>query len=145
MGSFVTLELEEVEHKRHSCRLSTEQIWVKNRADVNSSPYVCHLHQNLHQHHYEKHHHHNNRFTATKNNIFPFSCPSTSIPTYMGQTDSPCYHSERSPRQRTYSLIISNFCTQASWRLYEIRKPPNSLFTTSNLCTNTVYGTFHLE
>ena len=36
MGSFVTVEAhEEVEHKRHSCKLSTEQILVSNRADIN--------------------------------------------------------------------------------------------------------------
>lgn len=35
MGSFVTVEHEEVEHKRHSCKLSTEQILVTNRADKN--------------------------------------------------------------------------------------------------------------
>ena len=36
MGSFVTVEAhEEVEHKRHSCKLSTEQILVTNREDMN--------------------------------------------------------------------------------------------------------------
>ena len=35
MGSFVTVEHEEVEHKIHSCKLSTEQILVTNRADMN--------------------------------------------------------------------------------------------------------------
>ena len=34
---------------------------------------------------------------------------------------------------RAYGQITSNFLTQASWRLYEIRQPPTSLCTTSNI------------
>ena len=34
--------------------------------------------------------------------------------------------------------INSNFLTQASWRLCEIRQPPTSLCTTSNFLTNAI-------
>ena len=38
--------------------------------------------------------------------------------------------------------ITSNFLSQAGWRLYEIRQPPNCLCTTSNFHRNTIIETF---
>ena len=42
-----------------------------------------------------------------------------------------------------HGQITSNFLTQASWRLYEIRQPPIFLCTTSNFLINTTIETFH--
>ena len=44
--------------------------------------------------------------------------------------------SDRRGNAHASGHITSNFLTQASWMLYEIRQPPTSLCTTSNFITN---------
>ena len=52
-------------------------------------------------------------------------------------------YSDRRGNARSSGQTTSNFLTQASWRLYEIRPPPTCMCTTSNFLTNTTIETFH--
>ena len=44
-----------------------------------------------------------------------------------------------------HGQITSNFLTQASWKLYEVRQPPTCLCTTSNFLTNAVVLMVEME
>ena len=57
----------------------------------------------------------------------------------MGLSDSwLSIESDWRSNARASGQITSNFLTQASWRLCEIRQPPTCLRTTSNVVTNTI-------
>ena len=61
-----------------------------------------------------------------------FSYQSSYIPTLVMSHSWIIIQGDRRGNARAPGQITSNFLTQASWRLYEIRQPSTSLCTTSN-------------
>ena len=76
-----------------------------------------------------------------------FSCQSSYIPTLVMSHSWFIIQGDRRGNARASGQITSNFLTQASWRLYEIRQPSTSLCTTSNFRDGTGRGklTFKLD